>query len=98
MMLWALCLLVLATVFYPYLEMEAHWRWLLISHWVFQTRSDVLLAMANNYIKKSELCIRLGDARGAEKFTAKGKELCSKVAVEREKIEAMLDNFSRKYI
>ena len=98
MILWAMVLILLGTLFYPYLEMQVAYYLLLFKHWKYQTHSSIIIAQANNCMKKTDIFIKLNDAKGAEQSMAECTVLLAKAKALREAFEPTIQNFRDRYI
>lgn len=98
MISWAFVLILLLTIFYPYLEMEVMLFILRLKHWKYQTHASILLKQSENYIKKSLILIKLEDVKGADKMIKEVSALMTKTRTIREAFENELQTFRNKYI
>lgn len=98
MSLLVITLLLVGTLFYPYLEMQTMWYLLLLKHWVYQIRSDILLSQARKYYDRAGICLKNGKDDAAAYALVRSDVRVKKVKALSHEIELVIQNFRDRYV
>jgi len=90
--------LVLLTIFYPYLQMQAEWYLLLFRHWKYQTHSAILMAIGKRYQRKGEEYINSGEHKKANTMLKAANRKIAQIRKLGDRFEPTIQQFRDRYI